>query len=155
MTYIGSWDIDDVLTFTCNTHTPSTGAGTDADDVPAYRVYENETGTAILSGTMAKLDDASTVGHYSEAITISAANGFERGKCYNVYISAVVGGVTGTTERNFQVGAKVDVRYVAGSAASTSSMTEQTIADAVWDEDQSGHTDAGSFGKYLDSWCCG
>lgn len=101
--FIGRWEIDDPLTFTVNTHTPSTGAGTDADSDPAYRVYEDETGTAILTGTMVKLDDANTVGFYSEQITLSAANGFEVGKSYTVYVSAVVGGVTGTLSHGFQV----------------------------------------------------
>jgi hypothetical protein len=28
---------------------------------------------------------------------------------------------------------------------------QAAIADAVWDEDKAGHTNAGSFGEYLDS----
>jgi hypothetical protein len=95
--YIGSWKIDDTPTFTVTTHTASTGAVTDADAVPAYRVYEDETGTAILTGNMAKLDDAGTTGFYSEQITLSAANGFEKGKSYNIVITAAVGAVTGAT----------------------------------------------------------
>jgi hypothetical protein len=101
--FLGRWEIDDLLTFAVNTHTPSTGAATDADANPAYRVYEDETGTAILTGTLAKLDDAGTTGFYSEQITLSAANGFEVGKSYTVYVSAVVGGVTGTLSHSFQV----------------------------------------------------
>lgn len=101
--FLGRWEIDDLLTFPVNTHSPSTGAATDADSVPTYRVYEDETATAILTGSMAKLDDANTVGFYSEQITLSAANGFEVGKSYTIYISAVVGGVTGTLAKTFQV----------------------------------------------------
>ena len=48
--------IDDAFTFTVTTHVAATGALTDADAVPAYRIYEDETGTAILTGNMAKLD---------------------------------------------------------------------------------------------------
>lgn len=99
----GPWYIDDVLTFTVNTHRVETGAATDADAVPAYRVYEDETGTAILTGNMAKLDDASTLGFYSEQITLSAANGFEVGKSYAIYISAAVNSVTGTMSLNFKI----------------------------------------------------
>lgn len=110
--YIGSWKIDDLVTFACNTHTPSTGAATDADAVPSYRVYEDETGTAILTGNMAKLDDANTVGFYSEQITLSAANGFEKGKSYSIYISATVGGVVGTMSHQLQVEAEVDANVV-------------------------------------------
>src|SRR5688572_31163070 len=101
--YIGSWKIDDLVTFVANTHTPSTGAATDADAVPAYRVYEHETGTAILTGNMAKLDDANTTGFYSEQITLSAANGFEVGKTYDIYVTAAVDSVTGGLSGGFKV----------------------------------------------------
>lgn len=101
--FLGTWQIDDLLTFTVTTHNASTGALTDADAVPAYRVYEDETGTAILTGSMAKLDDANTTGHYSEQLTLSAANGFEAGKAYSIYVTAAVSSVTGGTTRSFQV----------------------------------------------------
>jgi len=82
--------ISDSLVFSITTHDPDTGVLTDADAAPAYRVYEDETGTAILTGTMAKLDDANTTGFYTESITCTAANGFENGKTYTVYIEATV-----------------------------------------------------------------
>lgn len=99
----GPWYLDDLLTFTVVTHRFDTGALTDADSVPAYRVYEDETGTAILSGSMAKLDDANTTGFYSEQLTLSAANGFEAGKSYSLYVSAAVNSVTGGQTFNFKV----------------------------------------------------
>ena len=116
--YLGSWKIDDYLTFTCNTHTPSTGAATDADSVPTYRVYEDETGTPITSGSTAKLDDAGTTGFYSERVQLLAATGFEKGKTYTVYISATVGGTTGTMSHSFQIEAEVDANVVSGSVPS-------------------------------------
>ena len=82
--------IGDDLVFSITTHDPDTGVLTDADSAPSYRVYEKETGTAILTGSMAKLDDANTTGFYSEAITCSAGNGFEDGKSYLIYIEATV-----------------------------------------------------------------
>ena len=112
MAYVGSWKIDDYLTFCCNTHDPDTGVGTDADSVPTYRVYEDETGTAILNGSMAKLDDANTVGFYSEQIQLTAANGFEKGKCYTIYITATVDSDAGTMHHTFQVEAEVDANVV-------------------------------------------
>ena len=112
MSYLGSWKIDDNLTFPANTHLASTGAATDADAVPAYRVYEDETGTAILTGNMAKLDDANTTGFYSEQIALSAANGFEKGKAYSIYISAAVSSVTGSMNHTFQMEAEVDANVV-------------------------------------------
>ena len=97
------------LTFTVTTHTTA-GVLTDADaDAVAYRVYEDETGTAILSGTMTKLDDANTTGHYSEQIACTTANGFEVGKSYNIYISAAVGTNTGGISFGFLVEASLTV----------------------------------------------
>ena len=117
---LGSWIIDDVVVFSVSTHTPSTGAVTDADSVPSYRVYEDETGTAILTGSMAKLDDANTTGFYSEQITLSAANGFEKGKSYNILITAAVGAITGATERFLQIGPQAaDVRQWTGTNVAT------------------------------------
>jgi len=95
--------VDDTLTFTVVTHRFDTGALTDADGVPSYRVYEDETGTAILTGSMAKLDDTNTTGFYSEQITLSAANGFEVGKSYSVYVTAAVNSVTGGQSGGFKV----------------------------------------------------
>ncbi len=108
MTYVGSWKIDDLLTFYVNTQVFATGVATDADAVPAYRVYEDESGTPLLTGNMALLDSANTAGFYSEQITLSAANGFEKGKCYSIYIAATVSSVAGATHRTFQIEAEVD-----------------------------------------------
>jgi hypothetical protein len=133
MAYMGSWKVDDLLTFACNTHTVTTGAATDADAVPSYRVYEDETGTAILNGSMAKLDDANTTGFYSEQITLSAANGFEKGKCYTVYISATVNSVVGTMHHTFQLEAEVDANAVSNIGANV--ITAASIATGAIDAD--------------------
>lgn len=126
--YLGEIKIGNNLTFYANTHTPSTGAAVDADDVPGYRVYENETATPLLTGSMAKLDDDNTTGYYSETITVSAANGFEAGKSYSIRITGVVGGVTGVELHSFTVAARAtDDLAVAGDA--------MTLADDAVDED--------------------
>ena len=140
MSYLGSWKINDNITFVCNTHNASTGAATDADSVPSYRVYEDETTAPLLTGVMAKLDDANTTGFYSEQIALSAANGFENGKCYSIYISATVDSVEGTISHTFQMQAEVSAPDISVSA----------IADAVWDELKAGHVVENSFGDFLD-----
>ena len=94
--------IGDNLTFSVCTHDPDTGVLTDADAVPAYRVYENETATAILTGSMALLDTANTTGFYTELIACTAANGFEDGKSYTIYITAVVDSDTGGISYGFR-----------------------------------------------------
>lgn len=108
------------LTFYANTHTPSTGAAVDADAVPGYRVYEDETATPLLTGSMALLDDANTTGFYSEQIAVTTANGFEAGKSYCIRITGVVGGVTGVELHyfNIQTRSADDLAYPATSGRS-------------------------------------
>jgi len=108
--------IDDTLVFSVTTSDAATGALTDADAVPDYRVYEDETGTAILTGSMAKLDDTNTTGFYSEQITLSAANGFEVGKSYNIYVTAAVDSVTGGTSGGFKVIATIPTAATVAAA---------------------------------------
>src|SRR3990172_9039911 len=82
--------ISDNLVFSVCTHDPDTGILTDADSVPTYRIYEDETATPILTGAMAKLDDANTTGFYTESIACTSGNGFENGKTYTIYIEAIL-----------------------------------------------------------------
>jgi len=83
------------FTFSVCTHDPDTGELTDADAAPTYRIYEDETAVAILTGNMAILDNANTTGFYTERIACTAANGFEHGSTYTIYIEATVDGDTG------------------------------------------------------------
>jgi len=94
--------VGDNLVFSITTHDPDTGVLTDAESAPTYRVYEDETATAILSGSMAKLDDDNTTGFYTELIACTAANGFESGKTYTVYIEATVDGDKGGISYSFK-----------------------------------------------------
>lgn len=170
--HLGSWDIDDLLTFPAQTFSPTTNEPADADGAPAYRVYEDETATPILTGTMATLDAANTDGFYSEQITLSAANGLESGKSYTIRIFATVGGVDGVLIHTFQIGAKVNagdgsgftdipwnaaewdtpVENAATAAIAAADFADKDeVADAVWDEARAGHVAAGSFGEYIDA----
>lgn len=138
MSYLGSWKIDDLLTFPANTHRFDTGAAVDADSVPTYRVYEDETGTPLLTGSMALLDGGNTVGFYSEQITLSAANGFEKGKCYTIYITATVNSVIATTSKTFQIEAEVDANVVSdktGYGLANGAITATVIATDAIDND--------------------
>ncbi len=94
------------LTFYAQTHDPATGGEVDADAPPTYRIYEEETTTPILTGTMALLDDVNTVGYYSEQVACSVGNGFEEGKSYNVRMRAAVGGVYGDYVEQVEITAK-------------------------------------------------
>jgi len=124
------------LTFAICTHDPDTGELTDTDFAPAYRVYEEETAEAILAGAMAKLDDANTIGFYTEQIACSAANGFERGKSYTVYIEATVDGVTGGISYAFVpawLRAWADAT-LCDAAVAAASMSDALVYTAALDE---------------------
>jgi len=108
-----SWKIDDTYTFTLSVN--NAAGAVDADSAPSYRVYEDEAGTAILTGSMALLDDANTTGYYSEQITLSAANGLEKGKSYNIIMCATVSSVTHCATEAFQMEAEVDSNTVSGT----------------------------------------
>ena len=130
-----SWKVDDLYTFTLSVN-GSSGA-VDADSVPSYRVYEDETGTAILTGSMAKLDDTNTTGYYSEQLTLSAANGLEKGKSYNIIMCAAISSVTHCAMEAFQIEAEVDSNTVTGTVPTVTNITNdvgitQAGADKVW-----------------------
>ena len=99
--------IGDFLTFGICTHDPDTGESTDTDFAPTYRLYENEVAVPILTGSMAKLDDANTTGFYTERIACSEANGFEARKSYTVFIQATVFGSTGGISFSFVARARI------------------------------------------------
>ena len=73
------------------TSSPTTGAAIDADSTPTCEVFEDATDTAILSPTVVKR--TGKTGNYRVPIVVTAANGFEVAKSYNVVVSATVGAV--------------------------------------------------------------
>ncbi len=101
--WYGEHDIDEYLTFAVNTSQFSTGAGFDAAAVPQYGIYEDETAAEVVGpAAMAKLDDAGTVGFYTERLQLTDAN-FDAGKMYTIYITATVDGVAATTYHAFKM----------------------------------------------------
>lgn len=85
--------LDEQIHFDAITTTPSTGAAVDGDSAPTFAVYEEATDTDIgVGGNMTKR--TSLTGNYRGSFTLSAANGFEAGKWYNVIGTGIVGGVT-------------------------------------------------------------
>lgn len=95
--------LEDNLTFSICTHDPDTGVLTDAGAAPSYRLYEDETTTPILTGTLAKLDDSNTTGFYTELVACTAVNGFEVGKSYTIYVQATVDSDIGGVSYGFRV----------------------------------------------------
>jgi hypothetical protein len=97
----GTAHIDDLIPVSMQVSQASTASEYDATGSPTYRVYEQLTDTPILTGSLALIDDANTVGFYGAEIEISAANGFEVGKFYVVRVAATVDSVdaAGIVER--------------------------------------------------------
>ena len=88
--------LDEIVHFDVMTHNPSTGAISDADAVPTFSVFEEDTDTPMFAVTNLTKRTALT-GNYRGIFTASAANGFEVGKFYSVNASATVGAVAGKT----------------------------------------------------------
>jgi len=124
-------ELGDNLTFSICTHDPDTGVLTDADAVPDYWVYEDETGVSINANTpdedvMAKLDDAHTTGFYTETLACTTGNGYEVGKTYTVYIEATVSSDKGGISYAFKV-ATVDAIWDATEAITGQSHSYEYI----------------------------
>lgn len=133
----GTFYIDQTLTVYLTASQFSTGTALDATGSPAYRVYEQTTGAPILTGSFSLLDDASTTGLYAASITLSAANGFEAGKCYAVYATATVDSVAAHTLAD---------QFVVQSTITSQVPTASAIATAVWDTLLLSYAVAGSVG---------
>jgi len=101
--HIGLRFLDDVICLVATSHDPETGGAIDADANPLYRIYEQGETTPVATGSLSKLDDANTTGFYRAEVTLSAANGFEKGKLYVAYVQAAVGGVLGVRAYSFEV----------------------------------------------------
>ena len=121
--------IGDNLTFSICTHDPDTGVLTDATST-LYYVYEDETAADILTGTMAKLDDAATTGFYTETIACTAANGFEVSKTYTIYIEATVDSDKGGICYSFKTNAMTSA-IAAKLALSANTIVAGTVSHDV------------------------
>jgi len=130
--------IDEVVHFDVVTHSPTTGAVTDADSTPTFEVFEEATDTDIgVGGNLTKR--TSKTGDYRGTFTASAANGFEAGKWYSVIASATVGAVAAkAVAKSFIVvpaESSAGVPKVETSIVSNGAITAATIATDAIDND--------------------
>lgn len=87
--------LEDTIYLNFTTRSFSTGVPTVLSGSPALSVLESNNATPITSGVSLQTDRASVVGLNQATIVATAANGYEAGKSYSVYISAgTVGGVS-------------------------------------------------------------
>lgn len=116
-------ELNDSFSYGFATHDASNQSA-DADALPTYAVYESGGDAAILTGSASKLDDAGTVGLYDVAFEVSAANGFEVGKFYQLRISATVATVAKNKVVNFRVSAS-------SAAVTGANVVVVTVTDGV------------------------
>jgi len=171
--YLGSWKLEDIIYVPAQTSAVTTGAAADADSVPTWRMYEDNTATPVTTGSFTTLN--SQTGFYIAAITLAAAIGYEKGKSYSLRVQATVNAVIGADVHNLQIEAEVDSNSVSVTAnAHVSSMTAgaitanvftanalagqpvtvnataaAAIADSVWAETAANYSTAGSMGFVL------
>jgi hypothetical protein len=113
--------LDEVVHFDVLTHSPTTGAITDADATPTFEVFEEATDTDIgVGGNLTKR--TSKTGDYRGTFTASAANGFEAGKFYVVVASATVGGTAGKA---------IALHFQMGVAETTAGVPKTDVYDAA------------------------
>lgn len=117
--------INDAPYFEIDTHSPTTGAATNADSSPTYTVYKAGN-TAVLTDQAFTLR---TTGEYYATFTASVANGFAVGDYCIVRAKATVGGILAKkswqfrvipAEASFGVSAS-NVTYFGGSAGTFAS----------------------------------
>src|SRR3990172_3314489 len=87
--------LEETLYLNFTTRSFSTGVPTTLSGTPAISVIESKNATPITAGVSVQVDRASVTGLNQATIVATAANGYEAGKSYSVYISTgTVGGVS-------------------------------------------------------------
>jgi len=100
--------LEDTVYFDFTTRAFATGIPTVLAGTPVLSVLEENNATPITAGVSVSVDRASVVGLNMATVVATAANGYENGKGYSVYISTgTVGGVSviGEIVARFTIGA--------------------------------------------------
>ena len=120
------------FTFSFYTHDPETGIVVDADSNPSYWIFEEDTSTQILSGTISKFK---RTGQYLKKISCSAANGFEHGKSYTIFVEAIVDSDKGGIAFTFVVRNSRTSGTGAGAIPFTYTLTSSVDSSPITDVD--------------------
>jgi hypothetical protein len=127
--YLGSWKLEDVVAVHVQTSSVTTGAATDGDSVPTWRMYEDATATPVTTGSFATLN--AQTGFYVAQITLAAAIGYEKGKSYGLRVACTVGAVIGADVHSLQIEAEVDSNTVSGTVATVTNVTNAVTVGAT------------------------
>lgn len=103
--------LEDTFTFDFTTRAFATGIPTVLSNTPVLSAKEGANATPITAGVSVAVDTASVVGLNEGTVVATAANGFEAGKSYAIYIS------TGTVDSVSVIGEVVQEFTIALSAA--------------------------------------
>jgi len=103
--------LEETVYFDFTTRAFATGVPTVLAGTPVLSVLEENNATPITSGVSVSVSRASVVGLNMATVVATAANGYENGKGYSVYIS------TGTVDSVSVVGEKVAEFTIGASAA--------------------------------------
>jgi hypothetical protein len=144
--YLGSWKLEDVVAVHVQTSSVTTGAATDGDSVPTWRMYEDATATPVTTGSFATLN--AQAGFYVAQITLAAAIGYEKGKSYGLRVACTVGAVIGADVHSLQIEAEVDTNTQSATVLlSAGAITAGTITDGAFTSPKfgAGFITAGSF----------
>lgn len=88
--------LNEVLDIDFLTTDPATGAAVDADGgYPDIEIYEAAGAAAMAYVPVTAKRNVSAIGQYTTQLSLTAANGFEVGKWYNVYAITSVAGTVG------------------------------------------------------------
>ena len=127
--------LEDILHCSFATFNPDTGANKDADSLPTAVVYEEGSSTALVSTvTVTNM----TTGRYRLNVTIAAADGYEAGKYYELWVSATV---TGTGSPVTQSAPLVSFKATT-SVVDDTALAATALSTAIWTGTKAGYLDA-------------
>ncbi len=124
--------LEDTFRHGFTTRAFATGIPTVLAGTPVLSVLEENNATPITAGVSISVDRASVVGLNEATIVATAANGYELGKSYSLYISTgTVGGVSvvGEVVENFTVGLSAAAVDLANATDGLSAL--KTLTDAI------------------------
>ena len=102
--------LDDSLQFSIAVHDPDTGAKSNADSAPEYKVYDNsEIDVVVDSGTMSRINSSTLTGFYIAELLCSPTNGFTDSADYTICIEAEVNSIVGGITYGFTVYEKIEI----------------------------------------------
>lgn len=133
--------LEDTFTFDFTTRQFSDGVPTVLAGTPVLSAKEGANATPITAGVSVAVDTASVVGLNEGTVVATAANGFESGKSYAIYISTgTVGGVSviGEVVQEFTIelsAAAVDLANATDGLGALKTLIDavQTAVDALND----------------------